>query len=69
METTNDNAFDNFDSTLEELEEKEDHLGLIEYLVSLKSVLISLPVTHKNSPITFQRMILLTLPLIKYAED
>ena len=69
MQTPNDKAFDHFDSKLEELEEKEDHLGLIEYLVSLKSVLVSLPVTHKNSPITFQRIILLVLPLIKYVEE
>lgn len=46
-------VFEAFDTKLEEFEENEDHLGLIEYLVSLKSALVSLPVTHKNSPITF----------------
>lgn len=43
--------------------------GLLDYLLSLKDVIVKLPTTHKNSPITIQRIVLLIIPLLKSQDD
>ena len=58
-----------FEDKLEELEKDEDYLGTIEYFVSLKGVINTLPTLHKHKPITFQRLILLLLPFIKASDN
>ena len=45
-------AFAGFEDTLDALEEKQDYSGLLDYLLSLKSELVQLQLTHKNTPIT-----------------
>jgi len=39
--------------------------GILDYFISLKDVITNLPTSHKNTPITIQRIILLLLPLFK----
>lgn len=38
------------------------------YLLSIKNELLSLPISHKNQQLTIQRTILLILPLLKSQE-
>lgn len=61
-------AFDNFEDQLTKFEKARDYKGLLEYLLSLKQELLSLPVSHKSHAITIQRAILLVLPLLKSQE-
>jgi hypothetical protein len=40
----------------------------LNYLLSIKNELLSLPISHKNQQLTIQRTILLILPLLKSQE-
>lgn len=42
-------VLDNFENKITQLEKAEDHLGLLEYFISLKKELLTLPISHKNS--------------------
>lgn len=56
-------ALSNLEEKLDSYESKEDFVGLLEYLLTMKQDLLTLPTTHKASQLTIQRMILLILPL------
>lgn len=62
-------TLNNFEDKLTALESKDDHVGLLEYLVSLKQDLLTLPTSHKSSQLTIQRMVLLILPLFQKIEE
>lgn len=51
------------------MEESEDISGILDYLISLREVISNLPTSHKNTPITIQRVILLILPLLKLQDE
>ena len=61
-------AFDNFEDKMKALEKNRDYKGILNYLLSLKHELLSLPTSHKSSALTIQRAILLVLPLLKTQE-
>ena len=46
-------ALDGFEDKLTTLEENGDNLGLIEYIVSLKQEILTLPISYKERPLTF----------------
>lgn len=58
-----------FDSKLEALEESVDPESILRYIISLRSVLVRLPTSHKSTPTTIQRLVLLLLPLFKQLDD
>ncbi len=58
-----------FDSKLEALEQAPDAEAILRYIVSLKPVLVQLPTSHKSTPTTIQRMVLMLLPLLKQLDD
>ena len=62
-------AFENFEDQLTKLEDNNDVRGILDYLISLKNEISHLPTSHKNTPITIQRIILLILPLLKLQDD
>lgn len=62
-------AFKNFEEKLDKLNEAQDYSGVLDYLLSLKAELTNLPITHKNTPITIQRVVLLILPLLKWLDE
>jgi hypothetical protein len=57
-----------FEDKISALESKEDYVGLLEYLLTLKKELLTLPTSHKSSQLTIQRMVLLILPLFQKIE-
>lgn len=61
--------FKDFEEKLTKLEESNDISGILDYLISLKQEISNLPISHKNTPITIQRIILLILPLLKLQDD
>ena len=62
-------ALKDFEDKLSNYETKTDYVGLLEYLLTLKKELLSLPTSHKSSQLTIQRMILLILPLFQKVEE
>ena len=56
-------ALKDFEDKLTSYDNKDDYLGLLEYLLSLKQLLFTLPTSHKSSQLTIQRMVRLILPL------
>lgn len=62
-------AFKDFENQLDTFEEKSDLSGILDYLLSLRNELVQLQVTHKNTPITIQRVILLILPIIEKLDE
>jgi hypothetical protein len=58
-----------FDSKIEALEESVDSEKILSYILSLRSVLVRLPTSHKSTPTTIQRLVLLLLPLLKQLDD
>ena len=61
-------AFENFEGRLKELDGRKDYQGILDYLLTVKEELLSLPISHKNSSLTIQRVVLLILPLLKSLE-
>jgi hypothetical protein len=62
-------AFAGFQDRLQELEDSQDFSGVIDYLLQLGPELVQLPTSHKHSPITIQRAVLLLLPLLKHLDE
>lgn len=52
-----------------QLNENGDVSGMLDYIISLKDEIMKLPTSHKNTPITIQRIVLLILPLLKLQDD
>jgi len=61
-------AFNGFHDKINALNSSKDYKGLLNYLLSIKNELLSLPISHKNQQLTIQRTILLILPLLKSQE-
>ena len=61
-------AFANFQSKIDKLNGAKDYKGILNYLLSIKPELLSLPTSHKNQQLTIQRAVLLVLPLLKTQE-
>lgn len=61
-------AFDDFETKIQSLVGKRDFKGFLEHLLSVKTEILSLPISHKSSALTFQRLILLILPFLKVHE-
>jgi hypothetical protein len=62
-------TLNNFEEKLQELNDESNVSGLLDYLLSLKDEIVKLPISHKNTPITIQRIVLLILPLLKLQDD
>ena len=62
-------SLNDFEDKISAYEGKDDYVGLLEYLLTLKQDLVTLPTTHKSSQLTIQRMILLLLPLFQKVEE
>lgn len=60
--------FKDFKKVLNQLNEERKYKDILNYLLSFKSELLSLPISHKNQQLTIQRVILLILPLLKSLE-
>lgn len=58
-------ALQDFEDRLEYLNQQKDVSGLLDYLISLREEIVKLPISHKNTVITIQRIVLLILPLLK----
>lgn len=61
-------AFSDFQKKIDKLNSVKDYKGILNYLLSLKAELLSLPISHKNQQLTIQRAVLLVLPLLKSQE-
>jgi hypothetical protein len=61
-------AFDDFEKKIQQHADRREFKGILEYLLTIKSEVLSLPISHKSSALTFQRLILLILPLLKVHE-
>jgi hypothetical protein len=62
-------AFEDFEARLKDLDGRRDYQGILDYLLTVKGELLSLPISHKNSSLTIQRVVLLVLPLLKSLEN
>lgn len=62
-------ALNDFEDKLDNYESKSDYVGLLEYLLSMKQDLLTLPTSHKSSQLTIQRMVLLILPMFQKIEE
>eukprot|EP00347_Sterkiella_histriomuscorum_P023152 403335751 len=62
-------ALENFEEKLQALNDKGDISGILDHIISLKDEIVRLPTSHKNTPITIQRIVLLILPLLKLQDD
>lgn len=69
VENQKSQVLEDFEDRLEFLNSKRDVSGLLDYLISLKEVIVKLPISHKNTPITIQRIVLLILPLLKLQDE
>ena len=58
-----------FEEKIESLNKSGNVSGILDYLLSLKEEIVRLPTSHKNTPITIQRIILLILPLLKLLDE
>jgi hypothetical protein len=61
-------AFENFEQKIKQLADTRQFKGILEYLLSVKPEILSLPISHKSAALTFQRLILLVLPILKTQE-
>lgn len=62
-------SLNDFENKISAFESKQDYVGLLEHLLTIKSELLTLPTSHKSSQLTIQRMVLLILPLFKKVEE
>lgn len=62
-------SLNDFEDKITAFESKENYVGLLEHLLTLKKELLTLPTTYKSSQLTIQRMVLLILPLFKKIEE
>lgn len=63
------NPIEGFEETIERLNQSGNVSGILDYLLTLKEEIVRLPTSHKNTPITIQRIILLILPLLKLLDE
>jgi hypothetical protein len=61
-------GFKDFNKRINALNQERNYKGILNYLLTFKSELLSLPISHKNQQLTIQRVILLVLPLLKTQE-
>jgi hypothetical protein len=62
-------ALNDFEDKISTYESNEDYTGLLEYILSLKNEVATLPTSHKSKQLTVQRMVLLILPLFQKIEE
>jgi hypothetical protein len=58
-------ALKGFNEKLEELQQEEDYVGILKFILSKKACLETLPTTYRTQSLTIQRLVLLILPLFQ----